>query len=304
MIAIRIAFGIAYLSIFYSFQTIFFKLVDNTKHTLYFSIVFCFSMPLLLIQSFLWSEVFFLFLLSLSTYCLLQFTQDNKPYTYLLLASCLGFLYCLQRNTGIFFVTGSALYLLLDAPQIKRFFLTSLYAGVAFSGWFAWTFFHYLEKGIKFQPTLSELGENIVPNCITYLDSYSNWIVPHTISPTIRIFTLVIVVLLLTFLIYNSYAQSKDSFKRKLIRLCVILFLSYHAGMIMLERAIIWEVDRFIAIEYPFILLLCGIAISDYLKTTTTLKKTLAATFLCFWLLYPVVRTIKNAHFYHQNQCK
>ena len=198
---------------------------------------------------------------------------------------------------------GTTLYLLTEFKTLKGWLSAGLFALLSLSGWIAWTAYHLAAEGIQFQPTLTVIGENILPNCMTYLDSYSTWILPPNSPMYVRVSALVLILSLLSILIWKSYEPSKKELKGRVIKLSIFLTLNYHLGMCLLEKANIWEVDRFVAIMYPFLILLFGISISDYLVRINAKKALIVKTILIVWLFYPVLRSIKVATFLHDKQC-
>lgn len=120
--------------------------------------------PLILVHHFVWSEPLFLMLLSLDL-----FFFEQKKSSIITLPLGVGglfcsFLYCLQRNTGIFFVFGKMLILFFNPflskiksinKKIKigkeaynpclfggwRFFLLSVWGLGCVFGWAIWTFY-------------------------------------------------------------------------------------------------------------------------------------------------------------------
>lgn len=300
---ILFAFGMSYWLILNGTLYFYCQEVQSTSQRIFFSFLLAFSTPLLLITNYLWSEVFFTLFLLVSSYFLLKFSKDQTNYKAIAFAIAFAFLYCLQRNTGIFFVMGSAFFLLLECQNKKTFILTFIYAALSLSGWAIWTTYHYSQRGLDFQPTLYEIGENIFPNIITYVERFSLWLLPNTTNMLIRVmtcFTLLIVLLvfLLTFLRKNHATP-----RGKTALFLLILILNYLGGMSLLERANEWEVDRFIAILYPFCLLLLAFVVNDYYMQLSGLKKHIVQILLCIYLVYPCVRSVKNSLFWHKTHC-
>lgn len=295
---IKLSFALAHISILYGFLFFHRSFSTSSSEQLYLSVLLSFSVPLLLIESFIWSESYFLVLLSLSLYCLILWTT-HQQITYIILAATLGFLYCIQRNTGIFFVLGSTLFIWSEKPTLKGLITAAFFSLTALSGWTLWTAYHLIEKGPGFQPTLLEIGENILPNILTYLDSYSVWIFPHTIALPIRVSLFSILLILGIRWLWETYQTQKNKLEGIVIKLWILMMSSYHLGMMLLEKAVIWEVDRFIAILYPFTAFIFVIIGSHQIKNKPLIIKIL----ISLWLLYPMVRTYKNSIFLHHRNC-
>jgi hypothetical protein len=262
-----------------------------------------FAPPLYLITNYLWSEAFFTVLLLVSLYYLLEYTNDDKNYKALIIATLCAFLYCLQRNTGIFFVMASTLFLLFHTKKRKSLPYPIAFSGIALSGWAAWTIYHYTQRGLDFQPTLYEIGDNIFVNLATYLDRLSLWLLPTNINSVAR--SILCAVFIIVTLAYAAKFVQKNSTKYsgKIVLFIVLILVNYIGGMCLLEKANEWEVDRFIAILYPLCLLLLGFIINDYLCGTVGYKKKMLQILLLGAIVYPSIRSVKNCHFWHNSHC-
>src|SRR6185369_9930359 len=147
-----------------------------------FLLISMLSVQIAMISVFVWSELVFMALLFLNTLCALKLKQ-NKSYFYWLLVT--GFLACLQRNAGLFWISGVCLWLVLDSSvTLKRRIIES---GICFlicsSGLWAWNIYNtfllpadfnfyqhrfFVDLFYNLKLTLSTFGKMIVPlNAIT-----------------------------------------------------------------------------------------------------------------------------------------
>lgn len=211
---------------------------------------------LLMIGVFLWSELLFLLLL------LLFVRSLEKNFV---AAVILGFFLCLQRNAGIFFIAGAALWYWDLRKSIILFVIGSsgvvawnVYAGIAGEYDYFASFFHNTSV------IATELMRVIAP-------------VPAVILPVV-----------IGFLIY---------FLRK--DLLLVLMACYVAGLVVIFRFEAYDADRYIAVIVPFFLISAFRAFEIVVeKQTSGVQKMLMIVVVC-WLLYPFSRTVKNAVQWH-----
>ncbi len=218
------------------------------------------SVHLLMIGVFLWSELLFLFLL------LLFIRSLEKNF---IAAIILGFFLCLQRNAGIFFVIGAALYYWDLKRSILLFTLSS-------SGLIAWNIY----AGIA--------GEHQY-----FLSAWHNINViatemMHIIAPIHGVALVVVIGVLIYFL--------KTDLKTRLLS---IMTITYLLALPLIFRFEAYDADRYVAVIVPFFMILIfrafEIAVS---KQTSVVRKVLIIVAFC-WLAYPVARTVKNASQWH-----
>lgn len=217
---------------------------------------------LLLIGTFLWSELLFLVIL-------IHFAMavERKQFA---TAIILGFVLCLQRNAGLFFVIAAALWYW----DMKKSFILFILGS---SGFFAWNIY------------TSAPMEN------TYFQS-----IPHNVGmmsdAMIRSLAPLPGIVFIVVLIALAFMLRSDP-KTRLIGIMMVVYL---AGMCSLPQLDVFENDRFASVVIPFFMIVVFRAIEIAAsKQTSTARKVLIIAVAC-WLAYPAARSLKNAPQWHK----
>lgn len=251
---------------------------------------------LLMISTFLWSELFFL-LLALS---FLYFTQKSKISSISLwLALLTGFLMCLQRNSGLFIAAGAAIWLIFGNIEEKgNFKFALIFFLTVISGQICWNIYvwSYLPH-----PQF-DFSNSLFQNALENSNAFSQAIV-YAFIPFKRmaILSLTIVSFGLMYFLKN-YIQSNRS-----LQLVFIVSSIYIIGIyfILIINIAGFEIDfgvgdRFVSIILPFISLLVFKGFDVLLINKSRYVKYFIILFLIGWMSYPIARTVKNAHQWHQ----
>ena len=209
-----------------------------------------------MIGVFLWSELLFLLLLLLFARAL----EKN-----FIVAVILGFLLCLQRNAGLFFVIGAALWY-WDARKSIILFV------IAASGVVAWNLYAGIYNEYGYFMSLSN-NTRVVSNELM-----------RVIAPAPGFILIVFTAFLIFVLKKNLY---------------LILIGCYLVGLVSIFRFESYDADRYVAVIVPFFLVCSfrGLEIL-LLKQTSSVRKVLMIAAVC-WLVYPFSRTVKNAVQWH-----
>jgi hypothetical protein len=220
------------------------------------------SVHLLMIGVFIWSELLFLLLLIL----FVKAVEKN-----FIAAIIIGFLLCLQRNAGIFFVIAAALWY-WDLRKSLLLFLIST------SGCIAWNIYFYSAAAGERQYFLD------IPNNFNVIATG----LMHSIAPLPGFLFLVVIGVVA----YLLRSEQK-------IRLMALMLLVYIAGISALFFMIEWDADRYASVVLPFLMILIFRAFEKALAgQTSTVRKVLLILVIC-WLAYPFSRTLKNAVQWH-----
>ncbi len=289
-----------------------------------FGLSLCFATPLYLVHHFVWSEPIFLLFLSLDLYFFMLFlakkpfenkyenkevNQKNGIYWLIFGMMICSFLYCLQRNTGIFFVFTKVLYFCLCGiwQQKNAFFYkkTNLYfiffcGFVSVSGWVFWTFFA-IKNNAK-QSFLGHFSWNIdIIQMFCYngkdlLKVFSTYFFPLSLVEKAGIL-LQIFVLGIGFLL---------AFFAKKTKFLVFVALIY-TGFLLFFVPDFSDAERYLAVIYPIFLLVFYENVSKifvWLHHKKTLLnqffKILLVVFLVYFHTYHAVRTYKNVVFFRE----
>lgn len=158
------------------------KFYLGKRWAIYFALLLALSTPLLMLAVFVWTEMFFVLLLSLYLFYTTKFIQDRK-YSLLWYATFFAFLMMLQRNAGFFLFIGSSIGLLWSMRSFSRrkILYVLLHGLLSVSGFAVWNIYAIIIRdnlhvpgellpvvsfGRNFLLTFTELGLNFVPAVI------------------------------------------------------------------------------------------------------------------------------------------
>lgn len=247
------------------------------------------NVQFLMISVFLWSELFFLFLLLVNLWTYLHRNQW-KYWMFLFMFS--GLLLCLQRSAGFFWMAGMGWILVLDKPkEIKNWMLSFVYCAVSVSGllyWLmtrskgnntgfnVWEFDFFVDFGDNLIKIFKVSGAFFLP-----LGDYSGWL---WILLAISIFLL------------RSY------FKKSVTDLFWLIGF-YTLGYSLMQNLDVGEIDRYYSVVYPFFFLLILYFMEATLETWAKKPKALFGVLFLIWMTYPLSRTLVNVERWHQRSC-
>ena len=278
-------------------------LIDNIIVNRYLKLwvlgVIAFGMPLFLVYNFLWTESAFMAILSLIFVYVYLYVKKGGAYIFVVGGLC--FLLTLIRLGGIIFpVTIFTVLLFSNFKLLKQpKFLVGLALSV--SGFVLWRLYAQISIGGQIRMPFALEGISLISYQTDYLSSLSLWFTPIFLNEYLRIsvVVLVIVLLLILFLI-NKHKMALASLNYT--RILVASIIVYYVVRSIFKRDPD-EIDRYLSEIYPLGILFMGIVV-DVAINQVTIKKRLIILTICFvWLIYPVTRTIKNAVFWHTNNC-
>ena len=288
------------------------KLFQSTTTKWWLTLAFAFATPLYLIHHFVWSEApFVLFLLG----CIWSFYFLNETYfskRYILLFSLFGFLFMSMRNAGLYFITsiniGVFLFYILPLVYKKekkiRFLITNIYTKVlilfsvfsSVSIFFWWLRAKPTTAG-KFATMYSLAERTFSEEIINYGDILSRWLVPSSIPLTFRLVFFCIFLVsfgIAFFIIFIKYSKENTSKTSQFIFFIAWIVSFYLIGMLITRTGMRVDVERYLAILYPFLCIIIG-----YIVEKTPIRLTIKYTIAFLWLIYPLLRTLKNILFWN-----
>jgi hypothetical protein len=264
-----------------------------------YAVTLTFGVPLLLVHSFFWTEPFFIFLLVLHWYVLFLYSK-NRNNKWLLLLAFTSVLFCLQRKAGMFFILANIIYLIIHSGnQISKKHIISFIA-VSFLGLLAWqsqSLYTFNGRSILERPKLSGL----IHNLDIYFDAFSAWLLPLPVPFIIRLAVLLCLFLMLGYGFYRCYNKI-DLVKKQFIIALTLQFSTYFLCRLFWPREDFHEMDRYLSPIYPIVFLVI-FAVLEEIAEAFNFKKTVIII-SAIWLLYPVSRTLKNAHMWHTGRAK
>ncbi len=276
------------------------KLITSQTPKVLYALSLVMSTPLLMVSVFVWSEAFFLLLMAGHFWAFYYFLEKHK-WKYLGLMIIMAFLFCLQRNPGIFFVLGMALSLrwVVSASWIQ----TLTYAICSGSGWLVWSVYAYSQKGFDYNPAWTSVGQDLAGNFYKHTEAVSAWFLPLAVPWGLRLSLFLLILILMGFIFWKKQADIL-MWKRKFISSLALIIFLYWGILIFMEAAYYSDISRFEAVIYPFFFLLLVKTLDTmWIKITKPSHKRLLIILLSVYLLYPVVRTLKNAQQWHQRNC-
>lgn len=274
------------------------KLIEKQCIKWLFAMSIAFSTPLLLVSSFLWSESIFIFLLSLLLYFAYHFLEkpNNKNLIIIILLSNLLYL---QRNAGLFFIVGIGIFLL--KKDFRKALIYGIFSLISFGVW--------QSRNLFFVVNTSDFRNNVFVvsgfESLSYMaDVMSLWLLPNILPSWLRLLFLSIFLLLIGYLLVKTLKNDYPKLKIDFIILSIIIFSVYILFMLALRMNVEEENERYLAPLHTIFLLgfftLLDLASREWKPHFIKI----IYIFLILWLVYPAVRSLKNATLWHTNFCK
>lgn len=245
------------------------------------------SVATMMISVFVWSDFLFMTLAYANLYFALNL---GKKYSF----ACLlltGFLLCIQRNAGLFWISGTCLWLLFDKGisfQKKTIRVAAIFL-ITTSGLWAWNIYntYFLTAHFSFH------GHPF------FMDWWYNWrVIGETFSkiivpvknPLISILGVVIIAIIL----WKKFDRNIS-----LVGCLLAMYTIGYACMVKLDH---YEMERYFAPVFPLTFLLI-LRATECVSEVTRRARYGVIIVVCGWLLYPAVRTIKNVQFWRERSC-
>jgi len=271
------------------------RMLSSTMIKMAFITVTIAGVHLMMISVFLWSEMIFVFL-ALTTLFFAYKSDHSIRYFILLLIA--GFLLCIQRNAGIFWMTGICLWLVLNpTTSLRSRALKSVFCfAISTSGFWFWnlnhSYFYSKEVSLfntQFFPTFFH---NIYVVLVSML---------RLVLPLDGIFGLSIALILLITMIF---LLKERFYTDRFVQLVMIMVMMYTIGYLFLNALDKSEIDRYFS---PIIILLYLIGFMAFEKIYNRVietKRPILLTMILLWTTYPVARTINNIPLWQIMSCQ
>jgi hypothetical protein len=265
---------------------------EKTFYRIIFLVASMLSVYITLISVFVWTELFFLALLLLNTYFALN--HHKQRFFYWLLVT--GFLLCIQRNAGLFWISGVCLWLVLDkdALFVKNLAKSSVVFLVSTSGLWVWNIYNTFFLPADFSFYKHSFFQDWMYNMMLIAETHVNMIVPF--HNTIIVFLLFGTVIAFVVYILKSCSDRK-----------LLFFIStwgmYTIGFSALAALDVYEMDRYFSVMTPIIFLVLFFCVEKFSRDLTPKLQLAMMVVMVCWLGYPITRTIKNVQFWHERSC-
>jgi len=263
--------------------------ISNAVLRLFFMASLVFSTPLLLANVFVWSEGFFV-LLTLAAFVCFELYETSGRAAYFWLFIAVSNLICLQRFTGIFFVCGFAVLIFLQQENLKKTVIYSLFSLLGVAAWLLRnTFFEQnpaFQQNILITPPLQSLSG--------YVDAFGNWFVPVSAFFAVK---LIVGVLWFSGILFCQwrFRFKPDSFffRSNWLALCYLACMVLAGG----ESP---ETERFAMPACIWVFGGIAAALDRSFQVMPASYRRIVLVVAFVWLSYPLVRTVKNAVFWHR----
>ncbi|WP_162428399.1 hypothetical protein [Pontibacter pudoricolor] len=275
------------------------RLVTDTFFRRFTKALLSIATPFMLVHSFLWSEPFFIFILSLYYLFSYKSLVGPKKTWALYLLPLLGVMLIGLRHIGIVFTLVMSLYLLLHYRKFSKYqlipvLLNMLLPVFALLAWHRGVLMH----GGNAEGYNLTGGLDLFRNFVVYADVLRVWLLPPGLP-------LPEVLSVLAFIVYGIVAglaikQSYSSGKQHLVLLFVTSAASYAGFMLLKGDLLIDDNERYLAVIYAPLTLLLFYVISNR-SLNATIDQKLIWVICVLWFCYPLARTAYNVNRWSQN---
>lgn len=247
-----------------------------------------------MIYNYIWSEPLFLFLFVIHNYLMLRFLRNPKKNIFIGLIF-IAFLMCLIRNAGFFIILASGYILLLNTSKAVRNFLS--YMLFSSSGFLLWnSYVIFVQNGINRVYAENPFFTGVFHNSINYLDIISLWFFPGLITSGVRV-SLLLIILILLWIVLKYQLVPKSG------HLYFAQFVIYLILMIVLIKVDIDEIERLLAVIYPWMVVGIFLIIDENWNDIKPKAHSVIKIGLVIWICYLGVRSVKNCVIWHDNHC-
>ena len=219
--------------------------------------------------------------------------KKNKSYFYWLLVT--GFLACVQRNAGLFWISGVCLWLLLDSSlSLKRRIIES---GICFlvctSGMWAWNIYNTFLLPADFNFAKHDFFADVFPNLKLTLSTFGKMIVP------LKEMTMITGTLFFLAFLFQWIKMREN----RNVQFLSIVLLVYILGYLAMPRLDVFEMDRYFSIVTPIVYLFIMLLVEKVIHFTKRNTRILVYAMVLLWLYYPLTRTFINVKVWHERSC-
>ena len=248
---------------------------------------------IIMISVFVWSELIFMALIFLNTYCALQIKKHRSFFYWLLLT---GFLACLQRNAGLFWISGVCLWLLLDSSLSLQRRITE--SGICFlvctSGLWAWNIYNTFLLPADFNFVKHNFFVDIFHNLKLTLSMFGKMIVP------LKVMTMTVGILFFLALLLQSILKMREN---RNVQFLGIVLMVYTLGYLIMPYLDVFEMDRYFSVITPIVYLFILLMVQERTHLAKLNTRILIYTMVILWLCYPLTRTFVNVKAWHERSC-
>jgi hypothetical protein len=255
--------------------------------------------PFMLVHSFLWSEPFFLFILSLYFLMSYKALLQTRKTSWLYLLPVLGLLLIGLRHIGVVYVLIGSLYLLLHYKRFSKTQLIPVVLNVVLPPLvLLWWHTSVLAHGGNAGEYNLIRNLDLVRNFLVYTDVLKVWLLP----PGMPFPELLSVVVFIVYAVVAGLAV-KQSYTSEVKHLVILFILASggYAGLMLLKGDLLADDnERYLSVIYAPLTILLFYVISNWVAQTTINRKLVWLLFI-LWFSYPLVRTLYNVNRWAHN---
>ena len=249
-----------------------------------------------MIYNFVWTEPSFLFLFALHNLFLIKYLKRHRKQELVWLI-LMAFLMGITRNAGFFILFSTAIVLFLYRKEKENYSIV-FYLFIGSSGFVLWNLYaFFILNGFDGILNDDAFFSGYWINLINYLDIFLQWIFPSIIPIVLRL------VFLLSFFIISLKLINARNFAF-LTKVFFTQFLIYTFIMIFFVEVDKSEIERLLAIVYPWFIVGLLLLIDQFWHKLNRSVKRIFQICLVVWLIYVGGRSIKNSIMWHQNHCQ
>jgi hypothetical protein len=270
------------------------RFIAHRTTRLIFLLVSLCGVHIVMISAFLWSELVFMLLLLSNFVLALKLTRHR---TYVILFFITGFLLCLQRNAGVFYIIAVSLWLVFDteSTRMKTLRFSAAFFILSISGLSAWVY-HVNGLSNEFSFTAYRFLEDPLYNVTLILSRIGKLFIVGPGS--------VLITTSLGILLYAGYILRKRILIRRDLQLLLMVVITYVIGLLTVGRMDPHEMDRYLSVIIPFLYVFVFAAFDHFIQSAQQARIIRALTIAAIlWSLYPLSRTYQNAQLWYKRSC-
>lgn len=248
-----------------------------------------------MISVFLWSELIFMTLIFLNAYCALRLKRHRSFFYWLCVT---GFLACLQRNAGLFWMIGVGAWLLLDTslPWRTRVLQSGGCFLVSTSGLWAWNIYNTFFLPADFSFYRHEFFFYIFPNLKLTLAAFGKMLIPAN-----GMAGMLAGVLFFIGVLFLGLLKGKPD---RAIQFFGVVLLFYSMGFLILPGPLdFFELDRYFSVIVPIVYLSAMLMVHGKTRPARPALRVVIYAIAFTWLCYPLTRSVKNVMAWHDRSC-
>lgn len=261
--------------------------LESSFSKIVFLIASMLNVSLMMISVFLWSELLFLTLVLFNFYIAINV---NRKY-YLAGLIMTGFLLCLQRNSGLFYILGLCIGLFMDQPSLKNFGRLTAFFVLSSSGLWVWNIYntYYLPADFIFYE--HSYFEGFIPNILLFTEAFGTYAIPLRSKAILIMFSLATVCLIALKL-------------NKQRRLILIITLIYTICFTVLGEVSVDDIERYLSVIMPLVFLLLIATVEIMTFGTKHWVRYGIVVLTVLWLCYTLTRSVKNVQVWSKSNCQ